>query len=903
MRRSNGQTLIQYLTLGAAILLVAVLFGCSGSDGTNASASTTVSGTVIDTYGNNVSGATVSTTVGTDPATATTDANGAYALTLAPGTRSFTFAANGYTSYSQSIEAVPGKAATLNATLNPTGPAAVMASRTDKTSPVLPGTQITLSAKVLKFDPALANQSATYTWSVVSGPAVSFDNANSATPTVTLATAAAFKKNLVEFATPLYKVNPDEAPINIDRYQVVPFSYEQAISQGNTTKLKVTATLGGQSYSAIVSVAAKIPAVPSTGLSNVPVNQPVVLQGQFPFKDAVGNYVFAQKATWNWSVTGPNGAVTVHDAATAYPDFTPTASGTYTVSETSNGGGSPVLSVYAGTYAGMMQGAGAPDPGCNGCHSAKIASWLQTGHKDVLFAGIREALPDGHYAMTCTPCHSVGNGAAGSNGFVDAAAAESLTGFARLQGNLNAEKAFWASNPKSAALAGIQCENCHGPQANSGQHQVTADPANVSLNSRVSFSANVCATCHARAPKHGRFSQWKNSGHASLATVTFNSNPDGTLSASCACCHTAQGFKAYVRILPTANGDRSKTILPASLRVSNAEPISCAACHVSHNEGQSKSAAMGNTYQDVNAANLAAVGPDSGSTYMLPSGFAANGVGKGALCIACHNSRQGISGGTPFLHEDGDIKFGNLASYGAPHEACQGDVLLGRNAYWMGTTRYNSPQTRSKHSYIADTCVTCHMELTTLDPALSEAGQTRHDFKATLEVCNKCHTSYSAESVQTVFDAKLLIVKRAVGNAILQVKQNTATPAGSAVLVANRSGMVDVTSGGVTRRWFISTKTGQDAFLSDPNNGGALVQGCVDNGDGTANCAGYLSGSLVTTFNASATVSADGVNGLLAKSLWNTVLVQDDASRGVHNPAFSFEVLDNTYAHISTWNP
>jgi hypothetical protein len=902
MRRSNGLKLFRNLALCATLLLVAVLFGCSGSDGTNANSSGTVSGKVIDTYGNNVVGATISTTVGSDPATSTTDANGTYALTLPPGTRNFAFAASGYNGYSQSVETVSGKTATLNATLNPTGPAAVMASRTDKTSPVLPGSQIALSAKVLKFDPALANQAATYTWSVVSGPAVTFDNANSATPTVTLASGASFKKYLVEFATPLYKANPDEAPLNIDRYQIVPFSYDQAISQGNTTKLKVTATVGGQSYSSTVSVVAKIPAVPSTGLSNVPVNQPVVLQGQFPFKGADGNYLFLQNAAWNWSVTGPNGAVTVHDATTAYPDFTPTATGTYTVSETVNGGANTVLSVYAGTYAGMMTGAGTPDPGCNGCHGDKVASWLQTGHKDVLFAGIREALPDGHYAMTCTPCHSVGNGAAGSNGFADAAAAEKLTDFSKLQGNQNAEQAFWNSNPKSAALAGIQCENCHGPNANSGQHQTT-DTTDVSLNSRVSFSANVCATCHARAPKHGRFSQWKNSGHAALASVTFNSNPNGTLSASCACCHTAQGFKAYVRILPTANGDRSKTILPASLRITNAEPISCPACHVSHNEGKSQSAAAGNAYQDVNAANLASVGPDSSSTYMLPSGFAANGVGKGSLCIACHNSRQGISGGTPYLHEDGDVKFGTLASYGAPHEACQGDVLLGRNAYWMGTTRYNSPQTRSKHSYIADTCVTCHMELTTLDPTLSEPGQTRHDFTATTDVCNKCHTSYSAESVQTVFDAKLLTVKKAVGTAILQIKQNTAAPVGTAQLVANRSGQVDVTSGGVTRRWFISTQTNSDAFLSDPNNGGALVQGCVANADGTANCAGYLSGALATTFNANATVSATGVNGLLAKSLWNTVLVQDDASRGVHNPAFSFEVLDNTYAHLATWNP
>lgn len=900
MRSNQAAGLIKYLALCSILLLAALMFGCSGDNGKDATAAGTVSGKVVDTYGNNVAGATVATSINSDAFNATTDAGGAYALTLAPGTRTFTVSAPGYISYSQSLEAVSGKTTTLNVTLNPSGPAAVTAARTDSVSPVLPGSQLALSAKLFKFDPALANQTATYAWSVVSGPAVTFSDPNAANPTVTLASAAAFKKYLVEMAAPLYKVNPDEPPVPINRYQVVPFSYEQAMSQGNTTKLKVTATIGGKSYTSIVSVAARIPAVPSTGLQNVPVKQPVVLEGQVPFKDANGNPVFTPKTTWNWSVVGPGGPVTVNDPTTAYPDFTPAAAGTYVVSD----GGTEVLRVFAGTYGGMMAAAGTPDAGCNGCHNDKVTSWLQTGHKDVLYAGIREPLPDGHYAMTCTPCHTVGNGATGSNGFADAAAAEGLTNFAKLQGDLNAEADFWKSNPNSAKLAGIQCENCHGPQASSGQHQVSPnDGSPIAVNSRVSYSANVCATCHARAPKHGRFSQWKNSGHASYATVTFNSNPDGTLSASCACCHTAQGFKAYTKILPTANGNRALTALPASLTVNNAEPITCSACHLVHSEGKSVAAEVGNTYQDVNAANLTPVGSIAGSTYMLPSGFAANGVGKGALCIACHNSRQGISGGAPFLHEDGDTKFGTLASYGAPHEACQGDVLMGRNAYWMGTSRYNSPQTRSKHSYIADTCVTCHMELTTLDLTLAEPGQTRHDFKATTDVCNKCHTSYSAESVQSTFDAKLQAIKAAVGYAILQIKFDNVIPANtSAVLVANRSGMVDVTTASGTKRWFINNKTGQDAFLADPNNGGALVQGCTDNGDGTANCTGYLANATVT-FNANAAVTTAGVNGIIAKALWNTVLVQDDASRGVHNPAFIFEVLDNTYAHVGTWTP
>jgi hypothetical protein len=871
--------------------------GVAGAAGVDATAFATLGGTITDYYGNVVAGAKVVSAVGTDSVSTTTDATGAYRLTLAAGTRTITVTADGYATYSQSVQLVPSKTTTLDLHVNPNGPAAIMAVRTDTTSPVVPGTQITLKANAFAFDPSLKTATPTYKWSVLSGPAVSFDDDTSATPKVTLASSAAFKKYLVEnFATPLYKPNPDEPPVNVDRYQVLPINYDAVTSKGNTTVLKVVVTLGGRTFTAKVSVAAKLQAVPATGLQNVPINQPVVLQGQYPFKKSDGTYLFPQKAAWNWSVTGPSGVVTVNDPTTPYPDFTPTAAGKYDVSE----GGAFKFSVWAGAWTGATGGAGLAKDTCTMCHASggyagdMFSPWMKSGHRGVIFAGIEEALPDGHYSASCTGCHTVGQGLTGASGYAEAAASDHVD-YSALQGDVNAEADFWRLYPNAAKFAGIQCENCHGPNSTT-QHK-TSSTAPFAENARVSYSSNTCATCHARAPKHGRFPQWAKSGHASYATFTFNSNTDGSLSNSCACCHSAQGFKAYRTALKTANGDRSKTALPTDLNLSNAEPVTCVACHDTHDEGDMSKAEW---------SNLSTVGPTEGSTYMLPSGFAATGVGKGALCITCHNSRQGISGGAPYLHEDGDVKFGTLASYGAPHEAAQGDVLLGRNAYWLGADKYNSPTTRSKHSYVTDTCVTCHMELTTLDLTLSEAGQTRHDFKATTDVCNKCHTSYSTESIQAVFDAKLSDVKAAAGRAIMRLKYNDAIPAGtSAVLVANRSGMVDVTDATGTHRWFIGDKTGQDAFLADPNQGNALVQGCTMTGAETANCTGFLHGApgvaSISGSTQDATVATNGVNGVVAKALWNTVLVQDDASRGVHNPSFGFQVMDATIAHLSAF--
>jgi len=75
-----------------------------------------------------------------------------------------------------------------------------------------------------------------------------------------------------------------------------------------------------------------------------------------------------------------------------------------------------------------------------------------------------------------------------------------------------------------------------------------------------------------------------------------------------------------------------------------------------------------------------------------------------------------------------------------------------------------------------------------------------------------------------------------------------------------------------------------------------------------ADCTGYLAGapgvtSIIGGGNTAldGSVSAAGVNGVVAKALWNTVLVQDDASRGVHNPGFTFDVIDATLAHVGTF--
>jgi hypothetical protein len=161
----------------------------------------------------------------------------------------------------------------------------------------------------------------------------------------------------------------------------------------------------------------------------------------------------------------------------------------------------------------------------------------------------------------------------------------------------------------------------------------------------------------------------------------------------------------------------------------------------------------------------------AGNTPKLPAGFAALGVGKGAQCMLCHNSRTGGLGLTgpdgkidttvntapyapgSYLHEDNDPVFGanptrassstgkipSTPAYDTPHSPCQTDVLMGHNAYFMGDSGGNTSKYKSPHATIVDTCVNCHMAQTKPPQEFSDYENTNHVFRASLEICGTCH--------------------------------------------------------------------------------------------------------------------------------------------------------------------
>ena len=120
----------------------------------------------------------------------------------------------------------------------------------------------------------------------------------------------------------------------------------------------------------------------------------------------------------------------------------------------------------------------------------------------------------GQTNASCLPCHTVGYGLP--------------TGFTSL-----------AKTPK---LAGVQCENCHGPAANHA-----ANPDDPTLVPRVEVAATVCGGCHAI-----RFAEWKTSAHTG---VISNLNA-ATQIDNCGRCHSGTARLSLIAGPGAARGRR-----------------------------------------------------------------------------------------------------------------------------------------------------------------------------------------------------------------------------------------------------------------------------------------------------------------------------------------------------------
>jgi len=795
-----------------------------------------------------------------------TDGNGKYAERLpvdpnSPGSTTYaaTFKATDYNTYTRDVSVSKGGSKTeyVNVALDPVAPVIVKASISND---AVPGSVLsaTGSWKIMDGSSLVGVE-----WTQEEGAAATIGSPNQGNTAVTLPNADAFKEELILLLKEP-PISEEQLPPNVeppegefvgglqDRFQVVGINHF-ALERAGHIPLKFSVTTSSGIYSAMVDVHAALGWRVNPGLRNQPINIPVLLHGK-------------DQASYNWtveSVPAGSGVAALMDATGQNPDFTPDVPGIYEVKENVSG---TMLKIHAGTWRGVIVGQDAngrpiSDAACTGCHTAggfapdKFTPWANTGHAEIFTNNLNTS---DHYGTSCFGCHTVGYDLEANNGGIDEASDyQDFLASGLLASRTGTEwTQMLALFPNSAKLSNAQCENCHGPQ-NGPLGSFSTAHGGVALggdeDARVSLSADVCASCHGEPLRHARFQQWQLSRHSNYEVAI-----DEGQSGSCSRCHTVNGFLTW---LPVLKGDVAGDPLDditVTWTEDETHPQTCVTCHDPHNAGTTSG---DNTNAPVRV---------QGDTPLLIAGFQAFGVGKGAMCMTCHNTRRGLRNDSTWATTTDKDR--------APHGGVQADLLMGQNAYFVPVGN------RGVHSFISDTCVNCHMKKTPPPADLAyAAGGSNHTFFAEKGVCIECHTGGEPNTAG---------VQAAVGGPLSALE---ATIAGyykgliSDLIAAGNqidlNGAATITDPAQILAIHFSETRGRQALIFDLASGavGPLRLSDVD----------------VIIGPQAGTTLLDQADDTALKAGWNYALVHTDRSIGVHNPAFSSQVLEAAIAAIN----
>lgn len=283
---------------------------------------------------------------------------------------------------------------------------------------------------------------------------------------------------------------------------------------------------------------------------------------------------------------------------------------------------------------------------CAQCHPGPHADWSATLHATALES--LEEIGQGTNAQ-CVGCHTVGFGEEG--GFVDRATTN--------------------------ALAGVQCENCHGP---GGDH--VRDPINDAVKPYIDISSDVCGTCH-QGTHHPNFEQWSESGHAAInEDVTADLLEGGSTVNNCGMCHSGDVFYRVNVRGETVPEDAFVGADPESLNA-----VSCAICHDPH-------ARTGN-----------AARPDEGRDFQLRFRQVASPTPSNAVEDVTNPQRFNLCGQ---CHHDRGRTWATTSR--PPHHSNQSNIYVGEMPIPDPETQDPLVLSRvSVHSFAAEQCSTCHM--------------------------------------------------------------------------------------------------------------------------------------------------------------------------------------------------
>lgn len=361
-------------------------------------------------------------------------------------------------------------------------------------------------------------------------------------------------------------------------------------------------------------------------------------------------------------------------------------------------GNSGVTGQFVSAQAQVVVDAAANDVrvGCAFCHPSAHEDWMTSSHPQALQS--LEAIGQGTNP-NCLPCHTTGFGQEG--GFVN--------------------------RQTTDALAGVQCESCHGP---GGPHvDDIMDPALRPPFSVEMVDAAICGDCHDF--HHPTFDQWSASGHA--GAEGFEEVAEGIAAGApirttnCGICHVGQARQLLV--IEGRTDVTNTTLRDQGWTFEELDPITCEICHEPHA-----------------ATGLGSERPDRLDT-QLRYPLVRVSTPSDVLTDATNPERFGICGQCHHARRDAEASATGSDTWQKtsrpPHHSVQANVVNGEMPIPPGTQSLVGNRQHA-HSFTARACSTCHMHPEPQpNPMQPDATTSGHEFQVNLASCllSGCHPS------------------------------------------------------------------------------------------------------------------------------------------------------------------
>jgi len=447
---------------------------------------------------------------------------------------------------------------------------------------------------------------------------------------------------------------------------------------------------------------------------------------------------------------------------------------------------------------------------CVTCHSSICRYETNTPHASA-FSSTNFVAWGGQTNSLCLPCHTVGYGLP--------------TGF-----NLTNRSGIYSY---ATNLAGVQCENCHGPAANHAN--ATDDPTIVP---RFEIAATVCGGCHSAShttyTNPPTFVEWSSSGHAAVVPEALQAMRSSTNNINnCGVCHSGSARLALI------SGVNPAVTLTKDYDVA----ITCAVCHDPH-ATNSNPVQLRNPIASMD--NFQLLGSDVATVAAFTNKY--NASTNINLCAQCHNDRGAAWTDTAR----------------APHLSVQYNFLLGSVGELLnGSSTFNpgshaglpssADYSISGTFYLTNQCAGCHMQ-----PDGCDAPD--HSTLITSDtVCLNCHTIPPA----LLEDFYLTpVLSNSVTTLITALNR----------WAANQTNSLLATNGVVAWEY--------------TNPGGLTWR---------TNSAGNVTGWTLNNPVTFTGPGADGqalIPDQVKRTRFNLYLVLDDGSFGVHNPTLAINLLN-----------